>query len=274
MLNPMKLYDQLEPTIGAAAARTVASAIGQAYEDLTSAVTKSEFFELTATVDRIADAQERSVARLERLEATVERLAEAQERAETRLDRLEATVERLAEAQERAETRLDRLEATVERLAEAQERTETTVQGLAKQVGGLSASVGYGLENEAMRHIRDFAQRVFGMRLSLVDRRNIRYPGGRYDEINIYGEGEVGGTPSILIAEAKAQPSKGDVERFQRLLDRLKNHTDKPLYPVFIGHSFAPEVEDYLAEEFPHIRAVGSYELVAQPMNNASGASS
>ncbi|MFQ5595505.1 MAG: hypothetical protein ACE5HA_15260, partial [Anaerolineae bacterium] len=65
-----------------------------------------DFLALPAIVRDLAEAQQRTEARLERLEATVQSLAEAQERTEARLERLEATVQSLAEAQERTEARL------------------------------------------------------------------------------------------------------------------------------------------------------------------------
>lgn len=95
------------------------------------------FDRLTEIVERLAEAQQRSEARLERLEATVEALAEAQQRTEARLEQLaeaqqrtEARLEQLAEAQQRTEIRLERLEATVQTLAEAQQRTEEQVREL------------------------------------------------------------------------------------------------------------------------------------------------
>ena len=111
-----------------------------------------------ATLDRLAAAQARSEERLDRVEATLDRLAAAQARSEERLDRVEATLDRLAAAQARSEERLDRVEATLDRLAAAQARTEEALRKLTeahdetrKQLGGLSHTVGYILENEAYR---------------------------------------------------------------------------------------------------------------------------
>ncbi|CEP66939.1 Uncharacterized [Moorella glycerini] len=66
------------------------------------------------------------------LKDVVKELAEAQKRTEYKL-------EELAEAQKRTEARL-------EELAEAQKRTEAELQQLARQVGSLSATMGFGLE--------------------------------------------------------------------------------------------------------------------------------
>ncbi|MCD6220071.1 hypothetical protein J7K43_06785, partial [Candidatus Calescamantes bacterium] len=109
-------------------------------------------------VNELAQAQRKTEERLTRLEETVEKLAEAQRRTEERLTRLEETVEKLAEAQRKTEERLTRLEETVEKLAEAQRRTEEEIARLTgevitlkKEVGGLAHTVGYRLEDEAMK---------------------------------------------------------------------------------------------------------------------------
>jgi hypothetical protein len=102
-------------------------------EELAQAQARTE-----ARLEELAQAQQRSEVRLERLEGAVERLAEAQARTEARVDRLEAAVERLAEAQARTEVRLERLEGAVERLAEAQARTEARVDRLEAAVERLA----------------------------------------------------------------------------------------------------------------------------------------
>ena len=68
----------------------------------------------------------------------------------------------LAEAQQRTEARVDNLAKAVRHLAEAQKGTEEAVRKLAKglretwqMVGGLSDTVGYVLEDRAIRHLPD-----------------------------------------------------------------------------------------------------------------------
>jgi hypothetical protein len=70
-------------------------------------------------------------------------------------ERLETAIARLTEAQVRTEARLDQL-------ATAQTRTETTLQQLARQVGGLSETVGGDIEDIAYIVLHDVLQRDFG----------------------------------------------------------------------------------------------------------------
>jgi hypothetical protein len=77
----------------------------------------------------------------------VAELAEAQQRTEERLQRLEAAVAELAEAQQRTEERLQRLEATIETLAE--------------RVGHLVDEVGALKGRELERRYREYAVAYF-----------------------------------------------------------------------------------------------------------------
>ncbi len=135
-----------------------------------------DFVELKQTVERLAQAQERTEQRLDRLakaqerltaaeertEQRLDQLAKAQEKTEHRLDQLAKAQEKLTAAQERTEQRLDRLteaqektgqrldqlaeaqkqtELQVQKLAMAQEKTEHAVQTLVETMGHLDKSI-------------------------------------------------------------------------------------------------------------------------------------
>ncbi|MCD6219535.1 hypothetical protein J7K43_04020, partial [Candidatus Calescamantes bacterium] len=168
-------------------------------------------------VNELAEAQRRTEERLTRLEETVEKLAEAQRKTEER-------VNELAEAQRRTEERLTRLEETVEKLAQAQRRTEERVNELAqaqrrteeeiarltgevitlkKEVGGLAHTVGYRLEDEAMKALPEILKKEMNLGIMGRLRRDfIETKKGKFVEVNIWGEGKVDGKDYIIIGEA------------------------------------------------------------------------
>jgi hypothetical protein len=115
-MNTFRIYEDLRSSLGEEAAKSLAHTLGPMFEELGNTVTKAEFRELTASVDRLAEAQDRT-------EAQVAKLAEAQ-------GRTDARVAQLAEAQ-------DRTEAQVAKLAEAQTRTDAQVFELTKVVQSL-----------------------------------------------------------------------------------------------------------------------------------------
>ncbi len=157
MINITEIYDELKTDIDDRAAWKIAHSLGRIYHELLNSVKKNEFVDLTKTVDRLAQAQERT-------EMGLEKLAQAQERTEMRVEELaqaqnrtEIKVEELAEAQNRTEIKVEELaeaqnrtEIKVEELAEAQKRTEETMrtgfQSLDRQITTLGSR--WGIQNE------------------------------------------------------------------------------------------------------------------------------
>ena len=91
---------------------------------------------------------------------------------------METVVEELAKAQQASEQRLGRVETAVEELAKAQKRTEQELGTLIsehketrRQLGGLSMTVGYGLENQAYKALPALLKRDFDL---VVQKRLIR----------------------------------------------------------------------------------------------------
>ena len=239
-------------------------------------VTKVEFGELRDIVRDLAAAQQRTASRVEELaaaqqrtEARVEELAVAQQRTEAR-------VEELAAAQQRTENRVEELaaaqqrtEARVEELAAAQQRTEKELHALVRehretrrQLGGLSQSVGYLLEDRIIPQVGAYARRQFGIEVSLVDRRNLIYENGEYDELNIYAEGMKEGRPVFLIGECKAQPGKRDLDRFAKLIARVRRRLSGEVQALMVGYQIAPAVEDYARTRHPEITIANSVQFM------------
>ena len=248
MLDSFQIYEELSQLLGENVARSLTKTFTKFYEDLNNTVTKTEFSELRNIVTELAEAQKRT-------EARVEELAEAQKRTEAR-------VEELAEAQKRTEAR-------VEELAEAQKKTEESLNKLIKRVddidvklGGLSMAVGYGIEDKLYPHMANFAKKCFGVNPEkLFLRKNIVYPDGKYDEINLYIEGKSEDKDVLVIGECKAQPGKKDIDRFMKMVSRLKTYFGKEIYPFIVGYTFSPEVETYISGQYPDLKFFRTYEI-------------
>ena len=214
--------------------------VGRLREETLDTVTKSDFRELKEVVSDIG--------------LHMEELAEAQNRTEQR-------VEELAEAQKKTEQR-------VEELAEAQTKTEKTLreviktQGkMQKELGCLSNSFGYVLENEAIRFLPGLLQRDKGIDIQVMDRRYIVYADGQDDEINIYGEGLLKSKKVYVVGESKSQLGKKDINRFNRLVKRVSEHLHAKLIPVLVTHSVHPDVEAYAKNNIQELEIYRSYEL-------------
>jgi len=206
----------------------------------------------------LAEAQKNSASRtdLDDLKNIVRELVEAQKNSASRtdLDDLKNIVRELAEAQKRTEL-------SMEELVKAQKKTEAEVRDMKKQLGGLTADVGYGIEDKIMPCIFDFGKKEFDADIRLVERKNLVYPDGKYDEINIYAEGLKNGKQVFIIGECKAQPGKKDFDRFAKIAERVKKILSGDIYAFIVGYSFSPEVEIYAEEKYPYIRTYKSYQF-------------
>jgi len=181
-------------------------------------------------------------------------LAEAQKRTEIK-------VNELAEAQRQTDIRM-------KELVVAQTRTEKAVSGLVKemkdvkkQLGGLSMTVGYGIEDRIMPFLAAYAEKRHGIKVRNLGRKNIEYSETDYDEVNLYAEGEKGGRPWFLIGECKAQPGKKDADRFASTLKRLRKRLIGEFVPLFVGCTFTPSVERYVRSSYPDMVLLKSYEI-------------
>ncbi len=253
---------------------------------------EARFARIEAALDRLAEAQARteeefrqyresSEARFARIEAALDRLAEAQARteegfrqyresSEARFTRIEAALDRLAEAQARTEAQVRELseaqartEAQVRELAEAQARTERKVDKLARQVGGLSETVGGDIEDIAYIVIHRVLQREKGWQVGELKRVWQNWD-GRKREVNIFGEARDPARPEQriwIVGEAKHNLTMREVEKFARTVDMARRNLEGEIFPVCFCYRARPEVQERIRELGFHI--VFSYgELV------------
>ncbi len=230
--------------------------------------TEENFQKVWQSIKELAEAQKQT-------EQRVNKLAEAQRKTEIEMAELRATVKELTEAQKKTEQRVNELaeaqrktEQRLNELAEAQKKTEEEVRSLAKElkdtkkmVGGLSDTVGYGLEDRIFPYIKNFAKKEYGIKVEVLDRRNIVYPDGRYDEANIYVEGKRNGKKVYLIGECKARPSKKNIKDFVSALQRIKKHLGGEVEGFMVGAYYSPEVEEYIKKGEFDIKFMKSFEF-------------
>ena len=188
-MQTAEIKKKLEDVFDNRQASVLSEVITDAYSDL---VKTSDFNELKGIVKDLAEAQKRT-------EVKMGELSEAQKRTEVKMGEL-------SEAQKRTEVKMGEL-------SEAQKRTEVKVGELADEmkvlaigldntrgdVGGLSRSVSYALENEVYRMIPKLLKDRCGIDL---DERLIRADiGGK--EINIFGRGKKNGGELLIVGEVK-----------------------------------------------------------------------
>ena len=226
-------------------------------------------------VGELAEAQkqtENNVAELvdvqKRTENKVGELADVQKQTENKVAELaeaqkltEAKVEELAEAQKSTEN-------SVGELIKVQKRTEKELRNLAKeqketqkQLGGLSSTVGYGLEDKGYPALPALLKRDFGITvLEKLVRRYVKDNNDNDIEVNIFGQADRNGEKVMVVGECKVQLSKNNVRNFLRKkvkpLDGLFDH----MILVMITHMTSePDVEAFAKDQ--GIRLYYSYEF-------------
>ena len=271
--------DDVKRRLGGAFTRDQAAILTSLLSELhVGLATSVDMEDLKDAVKALAVAQARSEERLEgvenrmdRVEATLDRLATAQARSEERLeglehrmDRVEAAIERLEAAQARSEKRLeglehrmDRVEATLDRLATAQARTEEALKKLTeahdetrKQLGGLSHTVGYILENEAYRALPALLKADHGIELEdRLIRTYLTTDRGYPVEVNIFGRGRRNGREVVVLGESKSQLSAKNIDHFiQGRLTRLEPLFED-VFAILVTHMISsPDVAAYAQE--------------------------
>ena len=181
-------------------------------EELERAVTKDEFRELRDVVRELAEAQRRT-------EQRVNELAEAQRETERRLNELAGRVNELAEAQRRTEEEL-------RKLAIGQRR-------LRQDLGGLSKSVAYALENEAYRNLPRFLRERYGIE---VTDRLVRFE-LRGEEINLFARAKRDGEDVVLVGEAVLRlDDKGKLRKIRRKAELVSQEYGLEVVPVVVTH--------------------------------------
>ena len=201
---------------------------------------------LLALLEEVERSREESVTRKEFLEFA--------KRTEENFERVWQVIGELAQAQKRAEERLTRLEAVVEELAQAQKRTEERLEELIgehkktrDQLGGLSHTVGYRLEDEAFKALPALLKRDYGLVVKdRLKRRYMKDNKGRMIEVNIVGEAAMNGKKVTVLGEGKSQLSKKDIDNFVKRKLRRFYGVFEEVFPVLVTYMISePDVEEY-----------------------------
>ena len=239
MLSTTEIFNRLSKHFNEETAWTIAAAITDAYDGLAEKLTT---FEQIATKDEVNE-----------LRDAIKQLAKAQSKTEERLNQL-------AEAQSKTEERLNQL-------AEAQRRTEkelaklTIVVGrVQKNFGGLSDSIGFMLEDRALKALPALLKERFEIEVKgRLIRTFLENAQGKREEVNIYGKGLRNGSELVIIGESKSQLSKRHIARFKKKIERLAPVLEEEIFSLMITYMAEPEVMEQTETE--KIPVFMSYEF-------------
>jgi len=234
-------------------------------------VQRREYEGLVKAIDRLAEAQEKTEEQLGRLveaqrrtEERLNKLVEAQERTEERLNKLaeaqakteerlnklaeaqtrtEKRVNMLAQAQAKTEERLSELALRVDQLALSVERLVKGLEGLRIEVGRLSETIGFGLEDVARVVLPSWLYRHHEIEVEDL-RREFLLVDGREVKVDLYGRGKRRGRDVTVIGEVKSRIYGRDVDEFHEKLKEIKKTIKDTVIPVMFGYLIHPSTKD------------------------------
>ncbi|MEM2443997.1 MAG: hypothetical protein QXK56_01945, partial [Sulfolobales archaeon] len=193
----------------------------------------------------------------------VDRLAELHAKLEERVDKLAEKVDRLAELHAKLEERVDKLAEKVDRLAELHAKLEervdklaVAVENLSKEVGRLSETVGFGLEDIARVVVPGYLYRHESILVDTLDRRFFVIDGEEV-EVNLYGEGSRDDRKVVVIGECKSRIYGRDVEEFNKTYVKIKKVLKDEVYAFMFGYLIHPSAEDEAKKR--GIKVIASY---------------
>ncbi|MGQ9814564.1 MAG: hypothetical protein ACUVR3_05360, partial [Candidatus Roseilinea sp.] len=206
-------------------------------------------------MEELVQAQQRTEQRMDALTLRMEELAQAQQRTEQRMDALTLRMEELVQAQQRTEQRMDALTLRMEEMTDAVKIVARGLDQVRADVGGLSRSVGYALENEAYRMLPTFLLRQHG--LEVIQRLVRTEIAG--EEINLFGIARRDGQEVLIVGETKLQLDERRANRQEvgSTLEQLNQkvaavrqvYPDKPIVPLLITHYARPSFVRQAAEQ-------------------------
>jgi hypothetical protein len=138
---------------------------------------------------------------------------------------------------------------------EMQKESMRQAQGLENirsQVGGLSRSVAYALENEAYRNLPGFLKTHHQIE---IEKRFVRKFIGD-EEINIFAKAERSGEKLLIVGESVLRLDDGSkLGQLEKKVNVVQNIFDCKIFPLIITHMARPDILE---------KAVNSGVLVVQ----------
>lgn len=154
------------------------------------------------------------------------------------------------EGQNRLFEGYNRLEKALEELAAVQ-------KNLAKQVGALSDTTGFGIDDIARVIVPGWLLRIEGIKMTDEFVRRWVVVGGEEIEVNLYGEGYGNGEKMTIIGEAKSRIYRNEVISFDRWVSLVEKALGGTVYKFMCGYLVHPSAEEEAKKR--NITLIASY---------------
>ena len=239
----VETYGELATSRDMAELREVVADLAASEKRLALAQERTE-----ARVEELAVAQKQTQAELQKLAASHDRLAASQDRLAASHDKLAASHDKLAASHDRLAASHEQTQADVHELTRISKEVLWSLGDLRKQVGGLSNSVGHGLEAYAMERIPRILEQRFGFVTESSAPESIGGDGEEYAFDVVY-RGTRDGHRVVVLCEVKTNITITEVEDFVALSMRAKPHIEAAdVRTLFFGYRAGHKAQQLIAD--------------------------
>jgi len=194
---------------------------------------------LVEVTTRLAQVQQRTEQRVERLTQAQIELAQAQTRTETR-------IEELAQAQTRTEQVVAETRADILQMREQLARTEARIVELQQAVGRIGNDLGYDLEEYTSLLLPPYLERHFGIHVGGLGVDHFLMDDGSRAEVDLVGHATREGKALLLLGECRVHVGGGAVRDLADKLEAIaKTMPNTKIFKYIVGmriHPTAPPV--------------------------------
>jgi hypothetical protein len=200
-------------------------------------VNRADFHKLTEVVHDLGEAQKRT-------EMRVEELADAQKRTELHVDELarsqqemRLTMQEMQASQQAMQASQQEMQGSLQAMQASQQEMQRAVTDLAKQVGGLSNTVGANLEDFACDLVPELLEKYWRFVTLSAGPEELTTADGVGREFDVVVRGTIDGRPVTVLCETKATVSTTEVSKFLRIVEKVREaYPGEEIRPLFFGY--------------------------------------
>jgi uncharacterized protein YhaN len=193
-------------------------------------VNRADFHKLTEVVHDLGEAQKRT-------EMRVEELADAQKRTELHVDELARSQQEMRLTMQAMQASQQAMQGSLQAMQASQQEMQRAVTDLAKQVGGLSNTVGANLEDFACDLVPELLEKYWRFVTVSAGPEELTTADGVGREFDVVVRGTIDGRPVTVLCETKATVSTTEVSKFLRIVEKVREaYPGEDIRPLFFGY--------------------------------------
>ena len=172
-----------------------------------------------------------------KLTEVVHDLGEAQKRTEMRVEEMQVTMQAMQASQQAMQASQQEMQGSLQAMQASQQERQRAVTDLAKQVGGLSNTLGANLEDFACDLVPELLEKYWRFVTVSAGPEELTTADGVGREFDVVVRGTIDGRPVTVLCETKATVSTTEVSKFLRIVEKVRGaYPGEDIRPLFFGY--------------------------------------